>query len=161
MGDREYFAHYKKSFETVFGTNTDECAFLKDADFRYQAITDKMVEYIGVDSAEYMLGKTLVDVAEVLGIGNDSALLEQMLRQDSTIKRTQERRVYLEVLVCRGRNNISVMYKSPLINPDTNNFVGLRGQINKLILPHVIKTLFKMHGSRGLLISHKNNKKIR
>ncbi len=158
MDDKEYFMQYKNSFEIVFGSNEDECAFVKDADFRYQAVTGKLVEYLGMDDAEDLLGKTLVDVAQEVGIC-DGTLIDQFMRQDTMIKRTKERRIYLEVLLCNGKNNISVSYKTPLINPDTNNFVGIRGHINKLILPHVIKTLFKMHGSKGLLISHKNNSK--
>ena len=35
-------------------------------------------------------------------------------------------------------------------------FVGIRGQITNLVLPHVVKTLFKMHGAKGLLLGHKN-----
>jgi hypothetical protein len=51
-----------------------------------------------------------------------------------------------------------VVYKTPIINPETNNFVGIRGQLGHLFLPHIIKLLFKIHCRHGLLINKETSK---
>ena len=57
MNDKEYFSHYKDSFEAIFSSNTEDCAFIKDIDFKYQAVTEKKIKLLGVNSNQDMLGR--------------------------------------------------------------------------------------------------------
>lgn len=158
MNDKDYFLKYKQSFEMIFLSNTDDCAFIKDSNLKYQAITLKQMKMFGLKSSKEILGKTFADIAKHC-LFCDEKLIAQLIKQDLLIQQTKKRKIYLEILYYNGDSKIYVHYKNPIINPDTNNCVGIRGQMNNLILPHIIKFLFKMHGAKNLLIVHKNNSK--
>jgi hypothetical protein len=157
MNDNEYFSQYKQSFEMIFAPDAEDCAFIKDAEFRYQSVTAKFLNMLGANAIDDIVGKTLAEFSQVKPICNPQ-LIGQLSDQDVRIERHKKRKTYLEVLCSNGKNNIFLCYKTPLINPENNNFVGIRGQITNLVLPHVVKTLFKMHGTKGLLLGHKNGK---
>ena len=63
MNDQEYFADYKRCFNTVFSSNTEDWAYLKDKSFRYQSMTDNMLNLLGVKLVDLILNKTAPEVA--------------------------------------------------------------------------------------------------
>ena len=157
MNDKEYFTEYKKCFNAVFSSNTEDWAFLKDKLFRYQSMTDNMLNLLGVPSFAAIANKTVSQVAIELNRFEEKDV-EMFSKQYEQITKNKKRGIFLEVMPYKDETRIFVVYKTPLINPSTNNFVGVRGQLTNLLWPHAIKTLLKMHqGSKGLLLNHKNN----
>jgi hypothetical protein len=61
----------------------------------------------------------------------------------------------LEVLPRKDSSEIVILYKTPIINPETNEVVGIHGNMNTILWPSIIKTLFKIHGTKGLLLNPK------
>ena len=155
--DKVYFEQYTKFFEVLFNSGSSECTFVKDANLVYQAVTDRKVQLMGASSAHDMIGKTFAQVAEEFPL-YDKEMIDRLIDQDQSVILNKKTGVYLEVLHYKGERKIFVHYKHPIINSATGNCVGIRGQITSLILPHVVKTLFQMHGTKGLLLGHKNNK---
>ncbi|MCE3268865.1 MAG: hypothetical protein K0R49_1117, partial [Burkholderiales bacterium] len=90
--------------------------------------------------------------------GSPQELAKKSSEQDLAMQRHKQPKTYLEVLNCKEKIDIFLCYKTPVINPDTGNFVGIRGQLTKLLLPNVVKVLFKIHGVKGLLMGHKGGK---
>ena len=155
MNDKDYFAQYIKAFEMIFSAN--HIAFVKDAEFKYQAVTDKMTELIGFNPKQGMLNKTATEVAQILEFQNRK-IVEQWHQQDLSIQHDKKFKTYIEILSCNGKNIIHTLYKTPIINPETGNLVGIKGLVTNLVMPHIIKTLFKIHGSKGLTTKIKNNR---
>ncbi len=154
MEDKEYFLNYQKAFNTIY-SNSEDCAFIKDTEYKYQAVTDNWLKFINASSPKDLLGKTMLEVAEFFP-GCSSKMIEQLRQQDIKVQTQKKRGTYLDLVNYNGQSKICVHYKNPIINPDTNNCVGMRNQVTNLFLPHVVKTLFKLHGAKGLLIGHKN-----
>lgn len=61
----------------------------------------------------------------------------------------------MEILPHRRNPEIVILFKTPIINPETNKVVGIHGQMNRILWPSIIKTLFKIHGAKGLLLNPK------
>jgi len=154
MKDKEYFARYKESFEMLFASDSHDYSYLKNADFKYQAVTNNFLKMLNAKSANDVLNKTLTEVAESLPPAV-SGLIKQSADQDCKLQNDKKLKTYLDVLYCEERTDIFLSYKIPVINPSTSNFLGVRGHLNKLLLPNVIKLLFKIHGVKGLLMGHK------
>lgn len=154
MKDKEYFAHYKKSFETIFAADSANHGFLKNADFKYEAITDNFLTMLNVKSADDIVSKTFTELAEHFPIST-AELVKKSMEQDLRIQKDKKAKTYLEVIHCEEKIDIFICYKIPVINPSTGNFLGIRGQLTKLLLPNVVKILFKIHGVKGLLMGHK------
>lgn len=156
MDDKKYFQHYKKSFEEVF-LNVDDCIFIKDSDFRYQLGTEKLAKFFGIDFVNNIIGKNIDEVA-ISAKFEDKNMINQFSEQDLKISQQKKNKIYLDIIVYGKQNKIYVRYNYPIINPETNNFVGIRGYFTDLLWPHPVKTLLKMHGCKGLLINQKINK---
>ena len=160
MNDQQYFEKYLDSFHTVFSDSTKDLAYIKDIDFKYQMMTKGMLNMFNVSQIDEIKGLTSCEIAKFLNLP-DRAITNVFHEQDANIKETLTRGTYLEFVPYATRaTKIMVVYKTPIINPTTNNFVGIRGQITKLLWPNVIKTLFKMHGAKGLLLDHKNTRDV-
>ncbi|HLX54895.1 MAG TPA: hypothetical protein VKR58_13200 [Aquella sp.] len=156
MKDKEYFARYKESFDMLFASNYYDCSYLKDADFRYKSVTDAFLKTLNANSADEVLNKTLTEIAKFLppAVSN---LVEQSALQDLRLLHDKKIKTYLDVLYCEEKTDIFLSYKIPVINPETSNFLGVRGHLNKLLLPNIVKILFKIHDVKGLLMGHKGD----
>lgn len=151
MNDKEYFDNYKNSF-TTFYSYSEDLAYLKDADFRYQAATEKMLQRMGLNNIDQVLDKT---TEELPTSPEMIEFLPKFQKQDLQIQKDGKCGIYLNVLPYPYDLSAYVIYKTPIINPETGNFVGIRAKLRRLMLPHVAKLLFKVHGTKGLLITQK------
>lgn len=152
MNDKEYFQHYKDSFSTVFSSHTEDLTYIKDDNFTYQAMTQKMLNLFGVDALNEVIGRSTEDLLESFDKNGDFKK-DHFAKQDNKIKEAKKRGVFLNVMLHNGVPKIFILHKTPIINPTTGNCVGIRGQIQNLLWPNMIKTLFKIHGNKGLLLN--------
>lgn len=154
MNNLEYFAQYKTACETIFSSHDNDWLYLTDIEFKYQAITEAMFQLIGAGSHIDLINLSLTDLK--LRLNKTSLeLVEKLKKQDSEVHKTQKRRIYLGVISHNMASKIVVFCKTPIINPSTNEIVGVYGQISTLLWPSLIKTLFKLHGTKGLLLNAK------
>ena len=153
MDDDKYLLKYSKAFEMIFPSHMEDCTYIKNIELKYQTVTDKMIYLLGGTIPDDVLNHTLSEIAEQFNINNPQ-IIKKIMTQDLQIISHKKCKNYLQIMFFNGKNNIWLQCKTPIINPETNNCVGIRGQITKLIWPHAVKTLFKMHESNGLLIGH-------
>lgn len=151
MTDKEYFSKYRDCFQTVF-SQTDDLVYLKDSEFKYQVITDNLLLKFGIDSSQHIINKT---TAELQLPSAMTSFLPKFEKQDLQIQKYCKCGIYLDVFPYPENMNIYVVYKKPIINPVTNNFVGIRGELTPMLFPHIAKLLFKVHGTKGLLLTQK------
>lgn len=153
MEDKKYFINYKKNFEAIF-LESDELVYLKNSEFKYQAITHNMLKLMGLTSEKQVINFTN-DKLQLSG--TLSELVPQFNKQDEQIKKSRKRDIFLDILPHPEDMQLYVVYKTPIFNPHTDNFVGIRVQLTPLILPHMLKLLFKVHGTKGLLLTQESN----
>ncbi len=102
MDDKKYFAQYKKSFETLFLADSEEVGFLKNVDFKYQAVTDSFLKMLQADSAKTILNKTLEKFSEALPESAQELIMKSS-EQDLQIQKDRIRKICLEVIHCEGK----------------------------------------------------------
>lgn len=154
MNNSEYFAQYKAACEIIFASHSSDWLYLKDAESRYQAMSNAMLKFFGVDSIADVINQTILEISIKLK-KKSPQLIANFQKQDLGIMATRKRGIYLEILPHQGSSEIVILYKTPIINPETNEVVGIHGHMNTLLWPSIIKTLFKIHGSKGLLLNSK------
>jgi hypothetical protein len=157
MNDKEYFLKYKSSFDFIFEGNVEDCAFIKDTDLKYQTATTKMLKLFNMDHVRELEGQTFRDMSQRISACS-LAVTDILDKQEMTVQKKMKRQTYLQIFNHNGKRKICLSYKTPIINPHTGNCIGIKGHLTNLFLPHVVKTLFKMHGTKGLLMGHKNTK---
>lgn len=154
MNNLQYFAQYKTACETIFGSHSNDLLYVIDAEFRYQAMTLAMAELIGVNLINGLIDHNLEEVRLKL-TKQSRELLDKLQKQDGDVFKQHKRRIYLGLISQVNAAKIVVFNKTPIINPINNEVVGVYGQISTLLWPSLIKTLFKMHGTKGLLLNAK------
>lgn len=156
MNDQQYFSQYKDACRIIFSNQFDDAIYFKDIDCKYQAITQGMLKYTGALSMSDAINHTNSEILIKSGISL-SKLTGKIFKQDQLCIKTRKRGIYLEILPYKGITKIVVVSKTPIINPDSNTVVGIYGQISALLWPNITKTLFRMHGTKGLLLNAKIN----
>lgn len=150
VNDEIFLEKYVEASKLIFSSLINDLVAIKDSEFRYLTLTYKMVEFMRQDSADKILGKTASEIDNYL----DSERVEKYKRQNLEILRTKTNRAYLEIEpVYDGKAGIYIVHKTPIINPTTNNSVGIRVQITNMYWPNTIKSLFRIHSTKGLLLS--------
>lgn len=161
MDDSKFFKSYVEAYNLIFKTHPTDYIYIKDKDFRYQAITENMLSLMGAESIDSVVNLTTSEIKHLQK--SFPKFIEKFNRQDVDVSKTLKRGVYLEIVpnnkILPGKDlsKIMVIYKSPIVNPETKNFVGIHGQMSDLLWPNVIKTIFKLRGAKGLLLNHVNN----
>lgn len=119
-------------------------------------MTKSMAEFIGTSSPMDIIGQdiqTIIQTSSAL----PNTLIDKFQRQDAGIKKNKKRGTYLEIIPYKGELKIVIIHKTPVISHYTDDMVGLHVQISNLLWPSIIKTLFKMHDTKGLLLNPKPN----
>lgn len=152
--DNEYFQEYCASSDLAF-SHTFDLFYIKDLDLRYCCISAGLMGFIGIPEKSEVLGKTCDEFIELV----DSATLRELNverdRQDRLILSKLNPKSYLEIIPDMKYMYAFVVTKTPIINPETNNCVGVRCQFTSMYSLNIIKILFKIHNITGLLINQK------
>ena len=164
MDDKTYFANYKKACDVIFKSQKNEYSYLKDTNFKYQSMTEAMGLLIGAASPEDFVNLSIDEALTKFNLTcSASKRTDQFQSQDLNVIKSGKKGVYLEVIPNKSATSeevsrIVVIYKSPIINHHTQSIVGIHGQIRDLLWPNVIKTIFKLRGTKGLLLNHHNKR---
>jgi len=164
MDDEKYFSEYKKACDLIFTSHPTECLYIKDINFCYQGMTNSMAALMGTKSIDDVINLTNADIALKLN-HKCSVNIDKFNTQDASVINNKKEGAYLEVLpntMEAPKHNVSRMmliHKKPIINPFTQSVLGIHGQISNLLWPNMIKTLFNLRGTKGLLINNSNKQK--
>lgn len=156
MNNTQYFIKYKNACETLFEAHHTDLSYIKDTEFKLQAMTGSMLEFIGATSLTGVVDQDVSEISQKSDILS-TELVGKFHRQDIGVMKTKKRGTYLEIVPYKGELKIVIIHKTPIINQHTDDIVGIHVQISNLLWPSIIKTLFKMHGTKGLLLNPKPN----
>lgn len=142
--DKEYFKRYCDSIDMIFGNSTDEITFIKDADFIFRYVSQGYLDLIHQEdpsvTAESILGQNDFNVESE---EESNVSYEDILSQDKMIRDTRTIHRFLHV---DTQNKIFIVTKRPMINPATNNFVGIFCSIRNFMHPHLINLIYRING---------------
>lgn len=154
MSDKKYLIDYCKSCSLTF-SHSNDMIYVKDASLRICTISDSLIEFIGITDKKLIIGKNIDELSELIDCSKMKDLNTERNRQDKLIINKLNPRNYLEIIPCVNSMYAFIVSKTPIINPVTNNCVGIRCQFSNLFSLHTIKILFRVHNIAGLLMNQK------
>lgn len=133
LSDAEFLAKYCRSAHIVFNHGENEMVFIKD--------NNHEVVYMSLGYRNAFPTETLDP-----SLREDPQAYEKELAvaktQDEKIKQTRQSKTYIYI---DDYQHISHVYKRPIINPNTNNFVGILGIVQHFLLPNILKLICKIN----------------
>ncbi len=138
LSDQDFFELYLKSVAIIYST-LDEVVFIKNANLKFCYVSPTYLRGYkegGNISKEVLLG---LDEPKQTKTTFDEAILNQDIEIKSNLKPAKF--LYIDIY-----NKIGIIHKQAIINPDTNNFVGIFCHVSPLALPSVVDMLYKING---------------
>ena len=141
MSDEDFFEFYCASANVVYHNGDRQVVFIKNSEFKFCYVTQAYHEGLHPKGAVSL--NILDKKNETMHIQVAEELLAKAHKQDERIKATLKPQNYLYVDIY---DRILKIRKRPIINPATNNFVGILGEVTPFMLPNVLNLICKMHG---------------
>ena len=155
MDNQTFLDKYIEATKMVFFSLTDDIVAIRDTELKYLTMTHKMVEHMGLNSAEKVLGFRPDEIENYL----DNKIITKFNEQDLCVIKSKQRKVFLEVAQSGGKSpQIYCVHKTAVLNPDTGDCVAIGIQITNLYWPNPVKSLLKLHQVKGLLVTASNEK---
>jgi DNA-binding CsgD family transcriptional regulator len=151
MNDDDFFELYCKKADVVFSNGIGDLAFIKDKNFKYQ--------YLSPLYKKNESQQGLIVTNKDTGLSEEQSAIWNIIRkQDEEIKQSREVREFLDIDIYK---RIGLVRKRPIINPSTNNFVGIVGVIKPFSMPNFLSLIYKMHGIDFGLNNKEQSKRLK
>lgn len=145
--DEEFFKNYCESADVVFNNGENEAIFIKDANLQICYLSPAYLEALREDGTVQLDKST--NETEIQKITTEIALVQDQEIRDTLCSKTT---IYIDVY-----DRIGLIRKVPIINPSTNNFVGIIGFVKPYYMPNVLSTLYKINGVEIAKKEHSTN----
>ncbi len=143
LSDDEFFDLYIASADVVYSQGTRGLIFIKDNKFNYRYFTNMFKECFNDESAILSM-ENIAKIENKLPLGEDFIELKRNSdQQDIKVMETRKQHLFLHV---DSYNQIGVLGKTPIINPATNNVLGVMGRVLPLAMPNLLDLIYRMHG---------------
>lgn len=152
QSDKEFFNNFIASSQTVFDY-IEDITIIKDHEFKFKYASPNYLSYIneihGFDKQlEDIKGKSLSEVVNDLQL--DGNLCQDINNEEESIKFTRKSTRFVQAI--RNYPKVCIVFKRPIINPVTDNFVGILIHISALAMPNILKTLLKVNRKSNYLV---------
>lgn len=134
--DDEFFEYFCSCANTVFNNGENEVVFIKNKDLQPHYYSPEYLDKLQAGGTVSTSSEE--ELSEIQKYTDEIAL-----KQDTQIKNTLKGRSYLYVDIY---DRIGIIRKRPIINPDTNNFVGILGLVKPYTMPNILATIYKING---------------
>lgn len=143
--DQLYLDKFIESFRIIHNYNQD-VAFIKDHKFYHLEATTKVLEWASV-----------TEVAELnqwrdrIYAGEDTSEKRQLLKnleQYAEVATSRKVKTSLNIVTLDGKMIIDLWRLTPIINPATDNFLGIYGVAVDFVYPHLLKLLFQINQTK-------------
>ncbi len=152
QSDKEFFDDFIQASQTTF-KYLDDLVFIKNDELKMYYVSPAYLKFLHQDtplSQEDILGKDIIE----LKLRDNEELLKSMTNDDELVKQTKTKQKFMCI---DSRKNIFVVFKRPVINPATDNCVGIIAHITTLVLPNLMKMLLKINNKTSYIISNESN----
>lgn len=132
--DQLFLKNYTAAFNLMYGAHGSAIAYIKDSSFSYQSGSPQFMQLLDCNISQ-LVGKTDYQIERLQSF---ASVIDVIRTQDTQIcnQRKMEKFLYIT-----PQNNAYIAQKSVIINPTSNNVVGIYGQLSNFALPHPIATL--------------------
>lgn len=145
VDDQLYLESFIASFRIIHNYNQD-VAFVKDQNFYHLEVTSKVLEWAKLT--------TVAELNQRRGIlinGPDSKEKRQLLKnleQYAEVATSRKAKTSLNIVTLDGKLIIDLWRLTPIINPKTDNCLGVYGVAIDFVYPHLLKLLFKINQTK-------------
>lgn len=158
QSDKEFFDNFVASSRTVFDYIGDNI-HIKDHEFKYRYASPGYLTFFNniysfEKQEEDILGQTLSEAIDNFGLPQKN-LYDDLAKQEEELKSTRKNTRLLQATP--NHPQVYIVYKRPIINPASDNFVGLMTHFSTLTMPNILKTLLKVNRKSSYLISNDSN----
>ena len=136
LSDDDFFKLYCSSAMTIYDNGSKEVAYIKDKDFNFKYFSKRYTEYISPNSVAY---NEVVLNNQTQG---ESPYVDATKHYNELIKNTRITQNYLYVDVYKY---LAIFRERAIINPATDNFVGIRGSIRHFMQPNVLNLIYRIN----------------
>lgn len=137
--DQEFFDYYCQCTDTLFSRGSQKMVFIKNTAFEIVYISKLYAATFAPDSIDTLNGDHLPEVERSIY----QSITETAINQDKQIQETRLAKNYIYI---DSYHHINQIHKRPIINPDTNNFVGIIGYVSHFAMPNILKLIHKING---------------
>jgi len=145
--DQEFFEFYCKAANVTFNNGENEVIFIKNAILEFSYLSPSYLKNLDPN------GIIKLDQDNRILTSSDDFHLQRAIKQDLEIKETLTAQdfIYIDIY-----NRVGLIHKRPIINPATNNFVGIIGTVRPFYMPNILSLIYKIHDvTIGMLNSSK------
>jgi hypothetical protein len=139
VSDAQFFEEYVHSFVFIYNEPRSGMAFIKDANFVYNAISSDFIDLTTENEFGSLLGKT---DSQIKALKSFESVVRSIKSQDELVRDSRKAQDFLYFATDK---NVFIINKYPIINPSTNNFVGIRALMFPLILAHPLKMIYQIN----------------
>lgn len=127
---------------------TDQCIFVKDAQFKYIAVSPAYAQRIGMKKPEEIIGKSLEDLFE------DASLIEQYKKDDLSTILSKENKISISGIVPNKEGVLKhVRMEKYAIRDKKGNLLGIMGKITDVTQNVLEKEHFSHELNQMMLLS--------
>lgn len=153
--DQIYLKQYISAFNLLYGTNAYiGISYIKDKNFNYCAASQQFIQLLDVVGEEgKLIGK---DDYQIPALQSYVSMVNSIRKQDIQISVERKAQKFLYITPDKYAY---IAQKYPIINPHTNNVIGVHGQLSKFVSPHPLKYLSTLVDSADSIPSLTLNEK--
>lgn len=139
LSDSEFLKYYTQAANMLYNNGEDEVVFIKDKESYFYYMSPAYIEALNYKEqkrGEFVLG---IDMPEA-----NNEMFGKAKEEDLRIQKTlaSQSFLYVDITTC---NRISLTQKRPIVNPYTNNFVGIIGSVRPFIMPNILDLIYRIN----------------
>lgn len=146
QSDISFFQSFTDGFQTLFSC-VEDIATIKNHEFKLTSVTPSYINFINdihkskLQEKE-ILSNSLAEITSKLETNNEN-ILQDIELEEVEIKST--RKNIRSIQIFNNHPKVYIVFKRPIINPTTNNFIGILTHISTLAMPNILKILLKIN----------------
>lgn len=141
MSDNDYLEQYIAGIKFAFD-HLEDIALVKDSEFNFRYVSPAFMDMLNFDEVVHKKDVLNQFSHEVKKNSRPQEMIEGFIQHDELVRdsRKGQKAIYIDKF-----DHILLVHKRPIINPATDNFVGVFGTMNSLFLPNVLKLIFQIN----------------
>ena len=144
LSDSEFLKFYCASAELIFNNagSKSEGVFIKDTNHVFCFVSKTYLAHL--EHKGTVLSKDILNKKRTKTLKNKDhqRFRDEAEAQDQLIANTRESLLYLYVDSC---DRIGIIRKSPIINPASNNVVGVLGYVHPFVMPNMLEFIYQIN----------------
>ena len=145
LSDENFLNNYVAAAK-IYTNNKFDAVYILDNDFNVRYRSQAYCDLLLPDSLLWHDSKLLDDPKYLSEISQDSDGYKFYMKANKQSQIVADKRKACSFLHVDISEHLSVFRIIPIINPSTNNIVGERGTVHPMMMPNIVKLIYKING---------------